>query len=148
MITPKTIYINVEADDPSEALVSSTTTTAAKSIGTVVSGDYLDYIIIPVDANGVSAIAGSSEVRLNVAIGRYDVGVMARSGNFYQSASYGWTGSLNTNTGSFTTVVTNNNEATYEASFEVQLTRTSGSASGSQITILQTPIIIRQQILS
>jgi hypothetical protein len=148
MITPKTIYINVDADDPAEALVPSSTNLQGKSIGTIVAGDFLEYTIVPVTANGTSSIAGSSDVKLQVGIGRYDVGTMCKSDYFYASASYGWTGSLNTNTGSFTSVVTSANSDAYSAQFEVQLTRTTGAASGSQITILQTPITIRQQILS
>ena len=148
MITPKTLKINVEADDPSEALVVDYSNLRGKSIGTIVSGDLLEYVIIPVDTVGTSSIAGSNTVKCQLAIGRYDVGLMASSSFLYASASYGWTGSINTNNNVFLNAVNATGEATFDANFEVEFTRTSGSVSGSKITILQSPITIRRQILS
>jgi streptogramin lyase len=145
--TPKTLKINVDADDPAEALVVDNNNLTAKSIGTIVAGDFLEYIITPTSLTGTSSLADSSSFNLQVGIGRYDVGVMARSSNFYTSQSYGWTGSLNTNTGSFTNVINASNADSYQANFEVVIIRKTGAASGSHTTILQSPITIRQQVI-
>lgn len=150
MFTPKTLKINIDADDPTAALVFDETSNVlnSKFVGTIVAGDYMEYIIRPATTSGTSSVVDSSSVRLSVGIGRYDVGTMAKSGYFYTSQSYGWTGSLNTNTASLTNVLDALDEDTFSGQFEVVLTRTTGVASGSQTTILQSPITIRQQVLT
>lgn len=150
MFTPTTLIINLDADDPAESLVSDSTSNnlSSKQMKTIVAGDYMEYIIRPATTSGTSSAVNSSSVRLSVGIGRYDYGTMAKSGYFFTSQSYGWTGSLNTNTASLTGIMNGINEDTFNGQFEVVLTRTTGPASGSQSTILQRDIIIRQQVLS
>jgi hypothetical protein len=149
MFTPKTLKINLDADDPTQALVHDETSAVlnAKSIGTIVAGDYMDYVIRPATFSGTSSVVNSGSVRLSVGIGHYQYGTMARSGYFFTSQSYGWTGSINTNTASLTNVIDTLATDAFPAQFEVILTRTTGPSSGSQTTILQSDITIRQQVL-
>lgn len=146
-IKAQSLYINVDSNNPQTALVQSATSNSPKSLGSVVAGDTLRYVITAVDSNGVSAISGDPNIQVRVGIGGLgDGSPKVYSTNFVATGSQ-WSGSLNANTGSLTTHM--GTEDTYNAYLEVELVVTGSTApdSGSRYTVLQAPLKVLNQVI-
>jgi hypothetical protein len=146
MLKRQFLYINLDAQNPSTALVKTPSVTAPVGFPTVVSGDTLHLVIVPVTNGAISTAAGDGEYSCSVAIGDLgEVPPYVFSTDFLPSASYGWTGSLNTNTASLLTPLGTTDEI--KTFFEVQLVKVVEPDSGSVSTILQAPLTIRNQVI-
>ena len=148
LLKQTTLYINTEAASPMYALVRSPTNLSPKELGSIIVGDTMNLVIIPIDSDGsTNAAAGSAQYRIKAAIGTLGSTPLAlNNNNFYGSASLHWTGSINTNTGSLINAVTGDTLSTY---LEIELTASGSLAdSGSRYTILQAPLTVRNQILT
>lgn len=148
MIKAQTLYINVDSNSPQAALVLNTSNMKPlDTIGSLVVGDTARYTVYAVDSNGsISSISGDPKYKMNVAIGGLGDPVLARSTNFIASAS-AWTGSINLNTASLTSVIGTTD--IYPTYFEVELIVTgSASDSGSIYTILQSKLNLRNQVIN
>jgi hypothetical protein len=148
MIKAQTLYINLDAQ-PQTALVYSTSNLQPKSMGSIVAGDTLRYIIYAIDATGAtSSYSGNTAIRCNVGIGGLGDGALVYSTTPFVSSGSAWTGSINANTGSLLTQMGTSD--TFNAYLEVELVVTGSSASdsGSRYTILQAPITVRNQVIA
>jgi len=146
MLKRQFLYINLDGNSPATALVKTPSVTSPVAFPTIVAGDTLHLVIIPVTNGAVSPFAGSGSYSCSVAIG--DLGETPPyvcSAEFLPSASYGWTGSVSTNTGSLLTPLGTTDEIrTY---FEVQLVKVVEPDEGDVSTILQAPVTIRNQVI-
>jgi hypothetical protein len=127
-------------------MVKTPSVTSPVAFPTIVAGDTLHLVIVPVTNGATSVSAGDGEYSCSVAIGDLgEVPPYVFSTDFLPSASYGWTGSFNTDTASLLTPLGTIDEiATY---FEVQLVKVVEPDSGSVFTILQAPVTIRNQVI-
>jgi hypothetical protein len=146
MLKRQILYINLDGNSPTTALVKSPTTTSPVAFPTIVAGDTLHFVVVPVTNAATSSFAGSGDYSCSVALG--DLGEeppYVYSAEFLPSASYGWTGSLDTNTGSLLTPLGTKDEIrTY---FEVQLVKVVEPNEGAVSTILQAPVTIKNQVI-
>jgi hypothetical protein len=147
MIKEKILYINVDSSAVNASLVRSRSNTTPVAYGSVVAGDTLQLVIVPINGDGtINSIAGDANYSLKVAIGGPGDGPLAMSTNFGISGSYGWTGSLNTDTGSLTTALGILDRVS--SFFEVEITAGAAVAdSGSRYTIAQLPMTIYNQVI-
>jgi hypothetical protein len=146
MLKRNILFINLDGNSPTTALVKSPTTTSPVAFPSIVAGDTLHLVIIPVTNGATSSFAGSGEYSCSVALGGLgEVPPYVFSADFLPSASYGWTGSLNTDTGSLLTPLGTTDEL--KTFFEVQLVKVVEPNEGDVSTILQAPVTIRNQVI-
>jgi hypothetical protein len=143
----QTLYINVDATNPQTALVRSTTNTQPYSLGSIVAGDTVRYTLVAVDGTGAtSSLSGNTNIMVRAALGGLGDGPIVYSTDFRATGS-AWTGSLNTATQSLYNQLGTSD--TINTFFEVVFIA-SGSLfdSGSHYTVLQTPVTVRNQVIT
>jgi hypothetical protein len=144
MLKEKTLYINLDSNTPVTALVRSAVATTPVSMGTLIAGDTLHLIVVPVTGGETSSLAGSDEYECKVAVGSLGGSPYAQS-TLGAVAELGWSGSLDMSTGSLVTPLSTTEEL--QTNFEVQMVKLVEPDSGSRSTILQAPIILRNQVI-
>ena len=113
-----TYYVDT-SKSPRTAIVQSSSISPI-NIPDVILGDNLLMSIRFLNNGNPETWNGDLNHNLKLVIGSYAAGAYATSSNWVASASYGYTGSLNLDTGSLTNVMGNNNNI--NATFELQVT--------------------------
>ena len=144
MLKEKTLYINLDSNTPVTALVRSATSTSPVSMGTLVAGDTLHLVVIPVTGGETSSFNGSSDYECKVAVGNLGANPYAQA-TLDVVAELGWSGSIDLGTGSLVTPLSTTKEIS--TNFEVQMLKLVEPESGSHSTILQAPVVVRNQVI-
>jgi hypothetical protein len=148
MIKSQTLYINIDSQNPQTALVRSTTNTSPSTLGSWIAGDTQRFIVYLLDSTGTSSsLSGDPNILVKCAVGGLGEIPYATSSNFKASGSNAWTGSINLDTGSLTAAIGTTD--TVNTFFEVELVVTGSTFdSGSHYTVLQAPVVLRNQVIA